>query len=704
MALPTGRDILPDRTSEGWVWLSPDWTDYDESVGKSGWTHVRVRYIVRRDGSKETWVLDANGTPLAADGRAADIDANNNVLASGRPPKPMGPPGSEIGTDKKQQEKWANAQPTGGRLENQQNGYRYGWNYDTDAPGYTIPLGPIDANATKPTRTYTAKDPVTGRDAVASEWPNGETTYAEIRDATPNVADVRTVKLPDGRWVKRTTYVNNAAPPKDEQINPEISVSTTDVGGKKYTIEISKNPDGTSNAPVITDLSTGQTVAGLPVEPTKPHITTHNGDLVSIDATGKVTVLQAGVKEGKLVEVDTGFGTAIVQVQPDGSSKEVWRGQGKPEIVDLGGGRKGAVIRNPQDPKDITIKDVTPQGPALPIEAGGFVPDPRKAAMGYPEYVQQLTALHAAGKLTDQQLKDLSEQGHKTALAEATRLDTVVKAQQQAMQDQITQRANDLQASTSRLNSSNQATATAFSTAVDIAKNLTPKTFGAGADKGASLLGALMGIQDSRGHQWGGFFNPAPIATTGYPALDEITRYPATPFQNAGQVPTNVHQVQAAAAQQEAQTQAAPTPPQAPVNPIFRPSPPVPGSETVVPPPQPPTAEDMPGWAQTAADNALLQVGREPGLSPSPGSWFTPGVTAPVVQQSFAPPQPMTTMSMMPTTQQSGGWFQAPSPVPNAPIMPGAVTEPALRAALDQYQQDPEYQQALLAAYTGAPA
>lgn len=160
-----------------------------------------------------------------------------------------------------------------------------------------------------------------------------------------------------------------------------------------------------------------------------------------------------------------------------------------------------------------------PQATPAPAEAGNFRPDPNKPALGLVEFTQQLAALRADGKLTDKQYEDAIRNAHAAATSEASRLDTITRAQQTQQANEINQRATDMQASSNRLTAANSATQNALDTSLKMAGNFTNASY---ASAGGPILPAVMALQDARAMAWGGMNSPAPVGTQGYPALQQV--------------------------------------------------------------------------------------------------------------------------------------------------------------------------------------
>lgn len=358
--------------------------------------------------------------------------------------------------------------------------------------------------------------------------------------AERKIVDVSTQKDPTGKWVKVTKY--QTGPDKIEQVDPTVSVSTTEINGKKFSIATTTTPDNKQSY-VFTDLSTGQVVTALPVDSASVPKNT-----VSLQKAGdgKIYAITIDPATGAVISrVDTGIPADTpddqvnysVEKGPDGRpytiiTRTPKSGTGQPTQVVLG-------------PDGKIAPGGVPGTPAPPASAGGFIPDPRKPAMGLSEYIQTLAQLRATGAITDEQKDKLFANAHQTALAEGNRLDIIVRAQQQQAQDLITQRSNDLQTSTARLGYANAATKDAFSQAVDIAKQLTPKTLAAA---GGDVLGPILTLQEARAGGWGGLYSPPTLTPQPGTAWSDIGQMGMLPGQQ-----TNAQAVGAAAATGAAQ-------------------------------------------------------------------------------------------------------------------------------------------------------
>ena len=164
-----------------------------------------------------------------------------------------------------------------------------------------------------------------------------------------------------------------------------------------------------------------------------------------------------------------------------------------------------------------------PEATRPPSSVGRFTPDPTKPQMGLGEYRATLAELRALGPqnggITEEQYLAASKEAYEAAVAEASRLDTLVTAQQAAAQDAITQRGQDIQASTSRLASANSATQDALTQSRSLAGSMTPQGV---ASAGGPVLPAIMALQDMRGQSWGGFHQPPQVGTQQFPAWNQV--------------------------------------------------------------------------------------------------------------------------------------------------------------------------------------
>ena len=296
-----------------------------------------------------------------------------------------------------------------------------------------------------------------------------------------------------------------------------------------------------------------------------------------------------------------------------------------------------------------------PQEGNLPLPAGMPPFQPQFGVEGYGlyEYTAQLLELQKLGKLTDIQVKEFLTRATEMTRTAAGQWDTQIQAQEQQQTNAINQRGTDIQASISRLNSSNTATKNALDTSLAIAGNVTTVSYDAA---GGPLLPAVLGVMNANAMAWGGLNTPPQIGTAGYPMLDQLANAtPAAPIAptlptqqqmaNAGQpnqigagaigavpppsgtaapVAAGVAATQTAAANPtganveaanratQAGFRAAAVPLVQP--PVFAPPPPVPGSTSVLdmpasaPPPVVPTGGQQ-SYILPAARNAALVAG-----------------------------------------------------------------------------------------------
>ena len=404
-----------------------------------------------------------------------------------------------------------------------------------------------------------------------------------------------------GKYEKVTEYEDGT--PRVDEIDPEISVTTKEIGGKVYSIEVTDPGGGERPTTKFYNLSDGnKEIPALPADPSRQtkgsthFVTRPDGSLwvIPINPDGS-----AGKPYKTDIPADA-EGKTVTVTLPDGSTR----------IVEIKNGRAREVYATPSEPKP-------------PAEAGNFVPDPRKPALGLGEYIQGLSALRAASKISDKQYNDLVANAYKTAEAEAKRLDVIVSAQRGAAQDAITQRANDLQASTTRLQSANDASRTLFDTGLKIAGSLTPETL---SEAGGDVFGPLMTLQDMRGQAWGGFYAPPPVTPTPGTAYGDIQTQGMTNTQQVNSVIANGPPAPASAAPAPTPTTpgtAAPVP--APSGPA--PSAPAPSGPTAPPVVNPATgdASGLPGTpfapppqppASQTDDNYPIRV-----YNPQTGEW-----------------------------------------------------------------------------------
>ena len=336
---------------------------------------------------------------------------------------------------------------------------------------------------------------------------------------------------------------------------------------------------------------------------------------------------------------------------------------------------------NPGPARDSGVPGESQQ--PLPADMPPFNPDPNKPGLGVIEYVSQLTALRAAGKLTDKQFTEFVNLAHQAATAEAGRLDTITRAQQTQQTNEINQRNADQQASLSRLGAANNATQNALDTSLKMAGNFTNDTY---RGAGGPILPAVMALQDARAAAWGGMNQPAPIGTQGYPMLQQVAGMGMAPPATANVQPIVQAQPQAVA---PAPAQAAPAPAQA--APAVPSGPPVfaprtnmptavpPGAGAPVAPAQPvtnlPVTTQLPVQATGPNPTINPATGEPTGLNPLPPQAQGPNPAVnPVTGEPTGLPQPFV-FSPVPSQTVPNMIQQQEGPV-GGRVLPGPWNQP----------------------------
>ena len=205
---------------ELWVWLAPDWSDYQPGdkapAGKTGWTRVKIRETRYADGRIVRNVLNEGGQPIAADGTAA---------TAGAPGRPLD---ATPEFDKEQERRFKEQQATGqrgdqeGDIRGSQTGptrevYRGGkWVVEPN-PVYQAPS---NSQATTG-RVEGTPLPGGGHDNTKPIWVERDASGQQVGPAKPLTADQRQQwereKNPGG---KTDAELREPPKPRQSRVNP----------------------------------------------------------------------------------------------------------------------------------------------------------------------------------------------------------------------------------------------------------------------------------------------------------------------------------------------------------------------------------------------------------------------------------------------------------------------------------------------------
>jgi hypothetical protein len=430
---------------------------------------------------------------------------------------------------------------------------------------------------------YTSEKKRVANPAYAMTLPNGESNPQYQPGQPP------TLEVASEMWVNSKTGAKLHVSRKDDNTFDVIENQGADPNKPPPATERPQTVATNTTEPYIVtrqpdgSLTSSKNPNYQQPKPDKPHITTHEGNLVSIDpATNAVTVISQGKPK-------------------------------EPVLVDLGGGRKGhaTIGANGQ----VVVTDVTPPPPVDPAGAGPTMP--------------QIILGHSQQALRDfkRQIQDEVAKGRKTqAWADAQWNDAFQVAQHVNNEAAIIQRENE-----SNLNAQVNLATTKYTTqakglndALTFVSGLNDK-LPPGSDLGGKAFAALLGMQMMQAERSGIYDIKPPTDATGARLSAAGAQAGATASSRMGALASPPP---AASAPPPAPAAAAP-PPAAPAQvpppaaPAAPPAAGAPATPNLVPPPPVPTP--APSMVTSTAPVAPGQTnvplpppGTLPGQGPAP--------------------------------------------------------------------------------------
>jgi hypothetical protein len=504
-----------------WVWLAPDWSDYQESekapAGKTGWTRVKVRETLYNDGRIVRNVLDAGGAPVSAEGTPAASPAAARALDA----TPQ--------YDKEQQKRFKDAQTAATNA------------VPTPAEQRTArEEAEIARNAALPPE----QDPRSETDAQRAARADArikEQGAAAAKPATPK-GDIQTI----GGRIKEYNPATGAydidhgpsAAPKEPD-KPQVVAGTLNTTSPNVGIV---GPDG-------------QTVTWI------PNKNYQNPNPQPISIPGNPRVIQWDDGPGKPIRTEKN--PAYIKpskIQPHPSDPN--------RMVNVTEDDAGNPVILPVDDKTV-IKPA--DLPVLQAKYG-------EIAQGLGALAQDLNSRYARGEITEKQKNDAFTAAHQQAQTQVSEINQILDTSKAIWSGELTQRGQSLGETQSRRGFAQNIFDRAAATGMGIATSAGP---GHGKDIAAGV-GALMNIGQRYAEGMGGFRESPEVALP--PALQQARGIGIPGYGAAGAPPgppgAQASPDQAAAAGAEAQRQqqqagGAGLPP-----PIFRPPPPVDGALT----------------------------------------------------------------------------------------------------------------------------